>query len=122
MRGGRVKVAQTKRQRGERTIPPFFNTYQSMKKTIKTQHDGWECEPKLQEAVRYINELAASVYEIEHCVRHSNIKELVEGMLLELHDATRILETIDTDVDYETSKEEDNDFDPAGGRGLHSHV
>lgn len=83
-----------------------------MKKTIKTQHDGWECEPKLQEAAHYINELAASVYEIEHCVRHSNIKDLVEGMLLDLHDATRILETIDTDVEYVTSKGQDNDFCP----------
>ena len=71
-------------------------------KTVKTIEDGWDCEPKLKEAVEKIEELDHYKYEINNCVRSSELDEMVIDMIEMLEDAIRILHSIDTNAEYET--------------------
>ena len=67
-----------------------------------TTEDGWDCEPKLKEAVEKIEELDHYKYEINNCVRSSELDEMVIDMIEMLEDAIRILHSIDTNAEYET--------------------
>ena len=71
-------------------------------KTVKTIEDGWDCEPKLKEAVEKIEELDHYKYEINNCVRSSDLDNLVVEMKEMMEDAIQILDEIDVEVEYET--------------------
>ena len=70
--------------------------------TIKTYEDGWDCEPRLNRAVRQIKELDSFLYEISHCQRAHELDYMVEEMKEKLQEAIDTLDTIDTDKEYET--------------------
>jgi len=71
-------------------------------KTIKTTEDGWDCEPKLQEAVNKIEELDHYKYEINNCVRSSELEEMVVEMKEMMEEAIAMLDEIDVKVEYKT--------------------
>ena len=76
-------------------------------KTKKTMTDSWSCVPQLKEACHKIDELGHFVYEIKHCVRVSNLENMVYDMKLQLQEAINWLDEIDTDVHWETVDEYD---------------
>ena len=53
-----------------------------MSKIIKTDEDGWGCVPELKDAVRHIDDLTREIYEINNCVRQTDLKVMVERLLL----------------------------------------
>ncbi len=67
-----------------------------------TYEDGWDCEPKLKEAVEKIEELDHYKYEINNCVREAELEEMVVNMKEMMEDAIQILDEIDVEVEYET--------------------
>ena len=69
---------------------------------IKTIEDGWDCEPLLKEAVKKIEELDHHKYEINNCVRDTDLDHMVVEMIEMMEEAIEILKGIDIDVEYET--------------------
>jgi hypothetical protein len=70
---------------------------------VLTEHDGWDCVPELKEVVDIINDdLGHHLYEIKNCVRTQSIEDLVIELRQGLQEALSILDTINTDVEYET--------------------
>lgn len=70
---------------------------------VLTRHDGWDCVPELKEVVDIINDdLGHHLYEIKNCVRTQSIEDLVIELRQGLQEALNILDTINTDVEYET--------------------
>ena len=69
---------------------------------IKTKEDGWDCEPKLQQAVNKIESIDSFIYEINKCKRSSELDYMVYEMIDHLKEAITILKEIDTDIEYET--------------------
>ena len=77
-----------------------------MSKIIKTDEDGWGCVPELKDAVNHIDDLTNEIYEINKCVRQTNLKVMVEYMQEKLQDALDELEYINVDVEYKTVYDE----------------
>jgi hypothetical protein len=77
-----------------------------MSKVRKTDEDGWDCVTELKETVVHIEDLANEIYEINNCVRQTDLKVLVEYMQEKLQKALDELEYIDTDVEYVTEYED----------------
>lgn len=75
----------------------------------KTHHEGWDCVPELQEAVEYLDNFAEDIYEIKMCVRQQSTLSIVESLKGGLKDALMRLEDIDTDIDYETVYEDEDE-------------
>ena len=73
---------------------------------IKTIEDGWDCEPLLKEAVEKIEELDHHKYEINNCVRDTDLDYMLVEMIEMMEDAIMILKQIDTDIEYETVDDE----------------
>ena len=73
-----------------------------MAKVKKTDEDGWGCVPELKDAVNHIDDLTNEIYEINNCVRQTDLKVIVEYMQEKLQKALDELEYIDTDVEYIT--------------------
>ena len=78
-----------------------------MSEVIKTIEDGWDCVPELTEAVDLIDEIETYVYEIKRCKRDSELESMVEEMKEKLQEAIDVLDTIDTDQEFETTDEEE---------------
>ena len=74
---------------------------------IKTFEDGWDCLPELKEVVKTIEELDHYNYEINNCVRVTELAEMVSEMKNILEEALSKLENIDTDREFETVFAED---------------
>jgi hypothetical protein len=74
---------------------------------IKTFEDGWDCLPELKEVVKTIEELDHYMYEINNCVRVTELAEMVSEMKNILEEALSKLENIDTDREFETVFAED---------------
>tara|TARA_B110000483_G_scaffold181672_1_gene214820 strand:- start:658 stop:888 length:231 start_codon:yes stop_codon:yes gene_type:complete len=72
----------------------------------ETYEDGWDCEPRLQEAVKKIEELNSFNYEINNCVRATPLDSMVIEMTEMLEDAISILNEIDTDIEFKTVDDE----------------
>lgn len=69
--------------------------------------------PELQEAVDCLDNLASDIYEIKMCVRQQSTEEIVRSLRAGLYEALEALEDINTDIDYETIYEdEDEQHDP----------
>ncbi len=74
---------------------------------IKTIEDGWDCVPELKEAVETIEELDTYKYEINNCVRVTELDHIVSEMKDILEEALSKLENIDTDREFETVEDAD---------------
>ena len=74
---------------------------------IKTFEDGWDCLPELKEVVKTIEELDNYKYEINNCVRVTELAEMVSEMKNILEEALSQLDDINTDREFETVFDED---------------
>lgn len=74
---------------------------------IKTFEDGWDCLPELKEVVKTINELDTYKYEINNCVRDTQLDYMVSEMKNLLEEALSQLEDINTNIEFETVIDED---------------
>ena len=73
---------------------------------IKTTEDGWDCIPELKNEIVYAYEEAADIiYEINNCVRKTELPDLLER----LRDMCETIETslgaIDPSQEFETVNE-----------------
>ena len=69
---------------------------------IETYEDGWDCEPKLKSAMESIEKCDHFKYEIDKCVRESELDEMVYEMIDFLQEAIDTLKEIDTNKEYKT--------------------
>ena len=76
---------------------------------IKTIQDGWDCEPKLKEAVEKIEELDHHKYEINNCVREAELEDMVVEMKEMMEEAIEMLDDIDIDQEFETVDDEEEE-------------
>lgn len=72
---------------------------------IETIEDGWDCEPKLKFAVGAIEKCHHFIYEIEKCVRSSELDYMVYEMRDYLKEAIEHLDEIDTNQEFKTIEE-----------------
>ncbi len=76
-----------------------------MKQTIYTHEDGWDCVPELREVTSMLKTLNSYSYEIDNCVRESDLDSLVFEMKELLEEAIDQLNDIDVDIEYITKNE-----------------
>ena len=74
---------------------------------IKTIEDGWDCVPKLKEVISEIENVDGIVYEINNCVRQTDLYTIVEELKNMAYNITEKLEAIDEDQEFETVDEEE---------------
>ena len=74
---------------------------------IKTIEDGWDCVPELKEVISEIENVDGIVYEINNCVRSTDLYTIVEELKNMVYNITEKLETIDEDQEFETVDEEE---------------
>ena len=72
----------------------------------ETYEDGWDCEPRLQDAVKKIEELSSFNYEVNNCVRATSLDSMVIEMTEILENATNMLNEIDASVEFYTIEDE----------------
>ena len=75
---------------------------------IKTTEDGWDCVPELKEVVETYENAADIIYEINNCVRSTELYEIVERLKDMAATITEQLEEIDEDQEFETVEEDDD--------------
>tara|TARA_Y100000592_G_scaffold49026_1_gene77580 strand:+ start:204 stop:440 length:237 start_codon:yes stop_codon:yes gene_type:complete len=69
---------------------------------IKTIEDGWDCVPELKECVAEIDNVNSIIYEINNCVRQTDLYTIVEELKNMAYNLTEKLEAIDEDQEFET--------------------
>jgi len=69
---------------------------------IETFEDGWDCLPELKEVVETIEELDTYKYEINNCVRVTELDYMVTQMKDLLEEALSKLEDINTNKEFVT--------------------
>ena len=74
-------------------------------KKIETTTDGWDCVPELMRAAECIDDTARDVYEIQNCVRSSELDDLVLSIRDRLQEAIEWLDDIDTECEYITKEQ-----------------
>ena len=74
---------------------------------IKTTEDGWDCVPALKEVISEIENVDGIVYEINNCVRQTDLYTIVEELKTMAYNITEKLEEIDEDQEFETVDEEE---------------
>ena len=72
---------------------------------IKTIEDGWDCVPELKEVISEIENVDGIVYEINNCVRSTDLYTIVEELKNMAYNITEKLEAIDEDQEFETVDE-----------------
>ena len=72
---------------------------------IKTIEDGWDCVPELKECVAEIDNVNSIIYEINNCVRQTDLYTIVEELKNMAYTLTEKLEEIDEDQEFETVDE-----------------
>tara|TARA_B110000285_G_scaffold156099_1_gene174202 strand:+ start:1064 stop:1288 length:225 start_codon:yes stop_codon:yes gene_type:complete len=72
----------------------------------KTYEDGWDCIPELRDVADKIDELDTYKYEINSCVRATELDHMVTEMKYLLEEALHQLENIDTSREFETVVED----------------
>ena len=73
-----------------------------MKQTTYTHEYGWDCVPELREVTSILRTLNNYTYEIDNCVRESDLDDLVFEMKELLEEAISQLNNIDVDIEYHT--------------------
>jgi uncharacterized protein YfcZ (UPF0381/DUF406 family) len=74
---------------------------------VKTIEDGWDCEPKLKEVVDTYENAADIIYEINNCVRQTELCDIIEELKSMCIDMQEKLDEIDDSQEFETVDEED---------------
>ena len=75
---------------------------------IKTTEDGWDCIPELKNEIVYAYEEAADIiYEINNCVRVTDLCDIIEELKSMCIDMQEKLDEIDDSQEFETVDEED---------------
>ena len=74
---------------------------------IKTIEDGWDFVPALKEVISEIENVDGIVYEINNCVRQTDLYTIVEELKTMAYNITEKLEAIDEDQEFETVDEEE---------------
>ena len=74
---------------------------------IKTTEDGWDCVPELKECIAEIENVNSIIYEINNCVRQTDLYTIVEELTNMAYTLTEKLEEIDEDQEFETVDEEE---------------
>ena len=74
---------------------------------IKTIEDGWDCVPELKEVISEIENVDGIIYEINNCVRQTDLHTIVEELKTMAYNITEKLEAIDEDQEFETVDEEE---------------
>lgn len=74
---------------------------------IKTTEDGWNCVPQLIEVAHIVDSNKSIIYEINNCVRASDLRDIVSVLREAYVDAIDSLDAIDVDAEYETIWEDD---------------
>ena len=69
---------------------------------METFEDGWDCLPELKEVVETIEELDTYKYEINNCVRVTELDYMVTQMKDLLEEALSKLEDINTNKEFVT--------------------
>ena len=69
---------------------------------IKTTEDGWDCVPALKEVISEIENVDGIVYEINNCVRSTDLYTIVEELKTMAYNITEKLEAIDEDQEFIT--------------------
>ena len=69
---------------------------------IKTIEDGWDCVPALKEVIIEIENVDGIVYEINNCVRSTDLYTIVEELKTMAYNITEKLEAIDEDQEFIT--------------------
>jgi len=72
---------------------------------IETIEDGWDCVPELKEVISEIENVDGIVYEINNCVRSTDLYTIVEELKTMAYNLTEKLEAIDEDQEFETVDE-----------------
>ena len=72
---------------------------------IKTTEDGWDCVPALKEVISEIENVDGIIYEINNCVRSTDLYTIVEELKTMAYNITEKLEAIDEDQEFETVDE-----------------
>ena len=68
---------------------------------IRTTEDGWDCIPELKQASECLEEARHETYEINNCVRSSELEDLVSNLKEKIESALGYLARIDTDIQIE---------------------
>ena len=76
---------------------------------IKTTDDGWGCVEELTEVSAIMHHTKDILYEINNCVRRSDLKDIVSVLREAYEEAIDSLDAIDVDAEYETIWEDDDD-------------
>jgi len=74
---------------------------------IETIEDGWDCVPELKEVISEIENVDGIVYEINNCVRSTDLYTIVEELKTMAYNITEKLEAIDEDQEFETVDDEE---------------
>ena len=69
---------------------------------IKTTEDGWDCVPELKECIAEIENVNSIIYEINNCVRQTDLYTIVEELKNMAYTLTEKLEEIDEDQEFVT--------------------
>ena len=69
---------------------------------IKTTTDWWDCVPELKEVISEIENVDGIVYEINNCVRQTDLYTIVEELKNMAYNLTEKLEAIDEDQEFIT--------------------
>ena len=69
---------------------------------IKTIEDGWDCVPALKEVISEIENVDGIIYEINNCVRSTDLYTIVEELKTMAHNITEKLEAVDEDQEFVT--------------------
>ena len=72
---------------------------------IETIEDGWDCVPELKEVISEIENVDGIIYEINNCVRSTDLYTIVEELKNMAYNITEKLEAIDEDQEFETVDE-----------------
>lgn len=65
---------------------------------LRTSEDGWDCIPQLKQASDCLEDVSSDKYEIDNCVRYSELEDLVTNLKEKLFQAIEYLNEIDLDT------------------------
>ncbi len=66
---------------------------------LRTTEDGWDCIPQLKQASDCLEEARHEKYEIDSCVRDTELEDLVTNLKEKLEQAIEHLNEIDLDTE-----------------------
>ena len=73
-----------------------------MSNIIETTEDGWGCVPQLKDAVSELKFISNYIYEIDNCVRDSDLTSMVEDLNETMDNVKYHLSKIKVNSEYKT--------------------